>query len=429
MATPNSSRLPRIAAIVAMTLLVVLIGARLADLSVPIRLESPLAVMTCLVGIAAFWFWLAESGRYRLFAYLPPLIWIYATPIVLANTGVLPFSSPAYDGLRSYGLPLFIALMLLKIDVLGAVRVMGKGVLVMLIGSIGVVVGALVACALFVRAGLLEADSWVAFGTLAGSWIGGTGNMNAAWAALDGRPDHMTMAAVADNLVYILWLPVLLSSASFAERFNRWSGVANDRLARMDRAAADIDREEAPPRMVHLLYLALSALLITSVSLWLADHLPEIALGGQTIVSRSTWVILLVTTLALAASGTRLRQLPGSEPIAMALIYVFVASIGARANLATADLGQIGWFVAAAYVWIVIHGLFILAGARIFKVDVHTLAIASAANIGGAASAPLVAAHHRPSLVPASILMALIGYALGNYLAILTGRLAQMIVS
>ncbi|HKK28912.1 MAG TPA: DUF819 family protein, partial [Alphaproteobacteria bacterium] len=91
------------------------------------------------------------------------------------------------------------------------------------------------------------------------------------------------------------------------------------------------------------------------------------------------------------------------------------------------DLGQMGWFVLAAYVWIFIHGAFILAGAKLFRVDVHTLAIASAANIGGAASAPVVAAHHRQSLVPASILMALIGYAVGNYLAILTGRLAQLI--
>jgi uncharacterized membrane protein len=80
-----------------------------------------------------------------------------------------------------------------------------------------------------------------------------------------------------------------------------------------------------------------------------------------------------------------------------------------------------------AYVWIFIHGAFILVGAWLFRVDLHTVAIASAANIGGAASAPIVAAHHRETLVPASILMALIGYALGNYLAILTGRIGQLI--
>ncbi len=83
-------------------------------------------------------------------------------------------------------------------------------------------------------------------------------------------------------------------------------------------------------------------------------------------------------------------------------------------------------FVAGAFVWIFIHGLFCLAGAWIFRVDVHSVAIASAANIGAAASAPIVAAHHRPNLVPASILMALLGYAMGNYLAPLTGHLARL---
>ncbi len=96
-------------------------------------------------------------------------------------------------------------------------------------------------------------------------------------------------------------------------------------------------------------------------------------------------------------------------------------------DLRDADWANMGAFVMMAYVWIFIHGAFVLAGAWLFRVDVHTLAIASAANIGGAASAPIVAAHHRESLVPAAILMALIGYAAGNYLAILTGRLGQLL--
>jgi len=195
----------------------------------------------------------------------------------------------------------------------------------------------------------------------------------------------------------------------------------------MERAALEVDDRDHAPSMTQILYLALLTLATTAVSVWLAARLPGIALGGQVVVSKSTWVILLVTTIALGLSTTRARELPGAQPIAMAIIYVFVASVGARANIANADLGQVGWFVTAAYVWIFIHGAFILAGAKFFRVDVHTLAIASAANIGGAASAPVVAAHHRRSLVPASILMALIGYAVGNYLAILTGRLAQLI--
>ena len=179
--------------------------------------------------------------------------------------------------------------------------------------------------------------------------------------------------------------------------------------------------------MIQLLYLALIALSITWISLELSQVLPPVVLAGATVVSASTWLILLVTTFALVASTTRARDLPAAQPIAMAIIYVYVARIGATMDLSNASLETMGAFVLMAYVWIAIHGVFVLAGAWLFRVDVHTLAIASAANIGGAASAPIVAAHHRESLVPASILMAMIGYALGNYLAILTGRLGQLL--
>ncbi len=401
-------------------------------------ITAPVGVMAVLVAVVAFWFWLEKASRWRVFDFLPPLIFIYATPVLLSNLGLIPFESGAYDFLRQYGLPIFICLMLIKVDVLGAVRIMGKGVFVMLIGTIGVVLGGFLAFALgqaittpesFPVHFPLPEDSWKAFGTLSGSWIGGTGNMTAAHAALDGGGEHMTMAAAADQLVYLIWLPLLLGSRAFAEKFNQWMRVPADRLALMDQAAAAHDNSEHAPTMIQLLYLALVALGFTWISLELSDVLPPVVVGGATVISASTWLILLVTTLALAASATPVRRLPGAHPIAMAIIYVYVARIGATMDLSNASLETMGAFVAMAYVWIFIHGIFILAGAWLFRVDVHTLAIASAANIGGAASAPIVAAHHRESLVPASILMAMIGYALGNYLAILTGRLGQLLVT
>ena len=401
-------------------------------------ITSPAGVMTVLVAVVSFWFWLEKRSRWKLFEYLPPLIFIYATPVVLSNTGLIPYQNGAYDFLRHYGLPIFICLMLIKVDVVGAVRIMGKGVLVMLLGSVGVVLGGFLAFALGQAITTppnwplhfpLPADSWKAFGSLAGSWIGGTGNMTAAHAALEGGAEHLTMAAAADQMVYLVWLPLLLGSRAFARQFNRWMRVSSDRLALMDQAAADQAVEPRAPTMTQLLYLALVAIGFTWISLELSDVLPPVAVGGATVISASTWLILLVTTLALAASATPVRRLPGAHPIAMAIIYVYVARIGATMDLSSASLETMGAFVLMAYVWIAVHGLFILAGAWLFRVDVHTLAIASAANIGGAASAPIVAAHHRESLVPASILMAMIGYALGNYLAILTGRLGQLLVT
>jgi uncharacterized membrane protein len=394
-------------------------------------IDSPAGVMFVLVAVVTFWFWLERRTAWRIFNYLPPLIFIYASPVLLSNTGLIPYQSAAYDFLRHYGLPIFIVLMLIKVDVVSAVRIMGKGVFVMLIGSVGVVLGGVLAYSLGqnLQAGSffpLPEDSWRAFGTLAGSWIGGTGNMTAAHAALDGTAEHLTMAAAADQMVYLVWLPILLGSKAFADRFNRWARVPPGRIAQMEEAAAQHDTADRAPSMTSLLYLALLALGFTWVALELSEVLPPIVVGGATVITASTWLILLVTTLALAASVTPARKLPAAQPIAMAIIYVYVARVGATMDLSSVDWSTMGAFVIMAYVWISIHGAFILAGAWLFRVDVHTLAIASAANIGGAASAPIVAAHHRQSLVPASILMALIGYALGNYLAILTGRLGQL---
>lgn len=395
-----------------------------------ILISSPAGVMTVLISVVAFWFWLERSSRWKIFEFLPPLVFIYATPVLLSNFAVIPFNSATYDFLYQYGLPVFIVLMLIKVDVLAAVRIMGKGVFVMLMGSVGVVVGGVLAYKLGQTLHIgnylpLPQDSWRAFGTLAGSWIGGTGNMAAAYAGLEGTPDDMTMAAAADQMVYLIWLPILLGSKAFADRFNRWMKVPANRMALMEQAADKFDTQEDEPSMTGFLYLALLAIGFTAIALSLSEILPPVVIAGATAISAGTWLILLVTTFALIASVTPARKLPAAQPIAMAIIYVFVARVGATMDLSVVDWDKMAGFIAMAYVWITIHAVFILAGAWLFRVDIHTVAIASAANIGGAASAPIVAAHHRKTLVPASILMALIGYALGNYLAILTGRIGQ----
>ncbi|MFB3079662.1 MAG: DUF819 family protein [Lysobacterales bacterium] len=108
-------------------------------------IDSPVGVMAMLIAVVSFWFWLEKKSQWKIFGFLPPLIWIYATPVILSNAGLIPFENAAYDFLRAYGLPIFICLMLIKVDVVGAVRIMGKGVLVMLLGSVGVVVGGFLA--------------------------------------------------------------------------------------------------------------------------------------------------------------------------------------------------------------------------------------------------------------------------------------------
>ena len=382
-------------------------------------IASPEGVLAVLVAVCAFWFYLEQITRWKLFEFLPPLIFIYATPVVLNNTGVIPAASPVYDVLRGFALPMLICLLLLSVDVGAAVRVMGKGVIVMLLGTLGIMVGGTVAYFLVHR--WLAPDAWTGFGALAGSWIGGTGNMAAVAEGLDTSPEMLGLAVLADNAVYVVWLPILLGSKNVADRFNKWARVEEGRLEEMEAAADAEAKDEAPAAMRDYLYLGVLAAVVLWTSAFLAPKLPEI----EPVLSTGVWKILIVTTLGIALSFTAARRLPGSHEVAMAVVYVFVAGMGARASLE--GLAQAPAFLLGAFIWIFIHGAFCLAGAYVLRVDVHTVAIASAANVGGAASAPVVAAAHREKLVPVSILMALIGYAIGNYAATLTAGMCHWV--
>ncbi len=396
-------------------------------------ITSPIGVLAVLSAVAAFFFLLAQVTKAKLFNFLPPLLFIYATPVFLSNLtvagyNVLPTKSIIYSGLSQYVLPVFIVLMLIKVNVPAVIKVMGKGVLVMMMGTVGVVVGGVVAY--IAVHGWLPEDSWKGFGTLAGSWIGGTANMLAAKEMLGASEAQLGLAVVADNVIYIVWLPLLLISRNYAEQFNRWARVPADRIAAMD-AAAEMHREDdSAPTMQQYLYLGAVVFGVAAighgVAPVIAGWIAEASSGLAGVFSETTVRILLVTTLALFLSTTPVSKLPNSTAIGTAMVYIFVAGMGARAEVS--GLTDAPAFILGAFIWIFIHGLFMLAGAWIFRVDVHSVAIASAANIGAAASAPIVAAHHRPNLVPASILLALLGYAMGNYLAPLTGHLARMAV-
>ncbi len=391
-----------------------------------ILISSPGGVLAVLCAVAAFWFYVEQVSGAKLFQYIPPLIFIYVTPVFLNNLDVIPANSSVYSGLSAYALPAFIVLMLIKVNVPAAIKIMGKGVLVMLMGTAGVVVGCVVSYLIVHR--WLAPDAWTGFGALAGSWIGGTGNMAATSEMLNTPPEQFGLAVLADNVIYIVWLPILLASKNIADRFNAWAKVPEDRIRMMDSAAALVIREEKAPQMRDYIYLVAIAVGVTWIAAALAtilfDTMMGIAPDLQIVLSESTWRILLITTIALSLSATPVSRLPNATAMGTALIYIFVAGMGARATME--GFGQAPAFLLGAFIWIFIHGAFCLLGAKLFRVDVHSVAIASAANIGAAASAPIVAAFHRPSLVPVSVLMALIGYALGNYLAPLAAHLARI---
>ncbi len=388
-------------------------------------ISSPAGVIAVLAAVTSFFFWIEKRTGWTFFNYIPPLIFIYLVPVALSNSGLIPTKHGVYDFMGDNILPMFLVIMLLDVDVRATIRVMGKGVFVMLLGTAGVVIGAPIAFWL-VKHGL-GPETWKGFAALAGSWIGGTGNMAAAALAfeLDESSLDFGYAVIADNGVYLIWLPLLLASKNLAGWFGRFTGLSQKKFEAMEKAAAELITDKGKPEMRHYLYLILLGFGGTALGGWLAEYIPPYPVE-EPFFTASTYKVLIVSVIGVLLSFTKASRIPGSHALAMALIYLFVARMGAKADLSTLSL-SVFWFLLGAYIWITIHGLFLLAGAKIFKVDVHTAAIASAANIGGAASAPIVAAHHKPTLVPVSILMALLGYAVGNPAAIVAGTLCKWV--
>jgi uncharacterized membrane protein len=364
-------------------------------------ISSPAGVLTVLCGVAAFFFWLEEHTKAKFFNYFPPLIFIYALPVVMSNTGLLPSSSPVYGWLSSAILPMFLVMMLLKVDIASTIRMMGRGVFVMLFGTVGVVLGA--PLTLLIVKDKLPEDAWKVFGSLAGSWIGGTGNMAAVKEGLETSSEGFGLAVLGDNLVYLIWLPIMLGSKSFAKGFNRLMRGDDERMRMLENVQVQRKGARENVKMRHFLYLLVLGFACTWAAQNISVKLPEI---GQ-ILTTSTWKILLITA---------------SHELAMALLYVYVAKTGAQADVSSLTKSAV-WFIMACYIWIAIHGAFCVLGAYLLRVDVHSTAIASAANIGGAASAPVVASHHNKKLESVSILMALLGYAVGTPAAFLAAWL------
>lgn len=390
-------------------------------------ISSPSGILAVLAAVTSFFFYLEKKTEWKFFNYIPPLIFIYLMPVLLSNTHIIPSHSPVYDFMGANILPMFLVIMLLEVNILATVRVMGKGIFVMLLGTLGVVIGAPIA--VFIVKGGLGPDVWKGFGALAGSWIGGTGNMLAVAYAigLDERSLDFGYAVISDNAVYLIWLPIMLASKNFSKAFNKFTGISKERIDQIDEAAKELITDKGKTEMRHFLYLFLIGFAVTALSAWVAEMFPPYTVDGQVLFSTNTYKILIVTALGVMLSFTPASKIPGSHPFSMALVYMFVARMGAKADLSNLD-SSVFWFLLGAYIWIFIHGLFLVGAARVFKVDVHTAAISSAANIGGAASAPIVAAFHKPSLVPVSILMALLGYAIGNPAAILAATLCKWVM-
>jgi uncharacterized membrane protein len=376
-----------------------------------ILITHPYALLAVMMLIPVLFLNLERWTNWKVFEYLPPVIWIFIVPIVLSSVRVIPTEAPTYDNFKAFAVPMFIILMLLDVDLRATMKVALRSMGVLVVGSFGVVIGGIVSFAMLKNQ--LDPEAWRGFGALAGSWIGGTGNLAAVAEAVDTPPTMMGLVVLADTFIFIIYFPLLFACKKWSKQFSRWTGVTKEESERLDRAVGALKTKSTDVKYIDVLTLfGIGFGLIWGVQ-WVSQFLPVV----EGAFSAKTWQILILTTVALGLASTPLRKIPGTGALSMALVYTYLSMIGAQADIR--DAASAPYFMLAGLICIILHlGLVVLAS-KLFRIDVHLAAIASVAAIGGAASAPVVAAYHKKELVPVSIILALGGYALGNYLGLL----------
>ena len=375
-------------------------------------LTEPMAIFAYLAGVLALVFFLSGVSRLsKLFRVLPPVIFAYFIPTLSTTFGITPAASPAYDWMRAYLLPIALLLLMITID-LGAIAKLGRIALIMMItGTVGIVIGGPIA--LMVFGGFLPADAWTGFAALSGSWIGGTANM-VAIAESVGTPDAMFgPIIVVDTVVGYGWMGVLLFLSAYQERFDRWNNADMTAIEETNRRLEELNTKRVPIDTRMMAIMIGLAFVGAGVAIELGGRMPS--LGDPTIIGGTTWAVLIVVTGGLLLSFTRVRVIEewGASRVGYAALYLLLTAIGAQADLKAVLDAPL--FLAAGVLWLAIHIALMFGMARLIRAPLFFVATGSMANVGGAASAPVVAGVYHPAMAPVGLLMAIGGYMLGIY--------------
>ena len=375
-------------------------------------INDPMAVLAYLAAVLATIFWLSEKPRMEpVFRYLPPVIFAYFIPTISTTLGILPASSPVYDWMTRYLLPLALLLLMITVDVRSIVKLGKTAVAMVTVGALGIVIGAQVSYLVFGR--WLPEDAWTGFAALSGSWIGGTANM-VAIAESVGTPEAIfAPVIVVDTVVGYGWMGVLLLFSAFQSKFDRWLKADLSAIEDTNRRLAEVEAVRHPPTVADIAIIIGLGLSGAILSVLLGAKLPT--LGDPTIISHTTWAVLIVVTGGLLLSFTPVRKLEevGASRLGYVALYLMLTGIGAQGDL-RAVLDAPAFFL-AGMLWIGIHATVLIIAARLLKAPSFFIATGSMANIGGVGTAPIVAGLYHPAMAPVGLLMAVAGYILGIY--------------
>lgn len=382
-----------------------------------------------LVFLAAVLVGAEKLTKWKFFKFVPPVVLLYLLTMLLCTVGAwdMEATKGAYSALKNNILCAMLCLMLLRCDIRKVLKLGPRMLGGFFAASISISIGFIATYA--IMNGMLGSEAWKALGALCGSWMGGSGNMVAVQQALHISEADMAYALVIDSIDYSLWVMFLLWAISFAPQFNKWTKASTATLDEVcARLEKEMQEEDKHMNFPGLLFLIGGSLLVSALSQNAGNAIFEwtkTLIGGNTPwIDSATWTVLVVTIIALVAAVTPIGKIAGAAELSNVMLYIVIALLASRASLL--ELTDAPVWIISGFMILAIHGIILVVIAKIFKLDMFTCGVASLANIGGTASAPVLAAAYSGALVPVGVLMALMGYIIGTGGGILTANIMRL---
>ena len=404
-------------------------------------LKNDASVLGLLVVLLTMIFSLEKSSNKHVknfFKYVPALLLCYFIPSIFNSLGIISGKeSNLYFISSRYLLPSSLILLTLSIDLEKIKNLGPKAIIMFLTGTFGILIGGplslMIVTKVFPSAiPLSSEDLWRGLSTVAGSWIGGGANQAAMKEMFEVNDEIFSSMITVDVIVANIWMGFLLYGAGITKRLDNWLKADSSSIEELKNQLIQFKKKnQRIPSFLDLMVICSIAFGITGLSHLLADNIAPFiqqnypGLSKFSLNSKFFWLIILSTTGGLVLSFTKFRKYEGAgaSTIGSIFLYILVATIGMKMN-ALAILDSPGVFL-LGIIWMLVHVTLLLAVAKFIKAPFFFVAVGSQANVGGAASAPVVASAFHPSLAPVGVLLAVLGYALGTYAAWLCGILMQ----
>ncbi|MFI2810082.1 MULTISPECIES: DUF819 domain-containing protein [Microbulbifer] len=401
-------------------------------------------ILGMLAAILGFVFYTAGSEHRfwkRFYRFVPALLLCYFLPSLLTTFGIIDAeASQLYYVASRFLLPASLVLLTLSIDLKGIVSLGPKALIMFLTGTLGIVIGGPLALLVMAQLdpGMLGVSGpeavWRGMTTVAGSWIGGGANQTAMKEIFSVGDQVFSAMVAVDVIIANIWMAALLIMAGNAKQLDARRGADTTAITELREKVEAIQKKHSRiPSLPDLMLIAAVGFGVTAIAHAFADTLapwfetnaPQLARFSFT--SQFFWLIIIATTLGVAMAFSPAKKLEGAgaSKVGSVFIYFLVATIGTHMDI-TALRDSPELFLLGA-IWMAVHAGLLLLVAKLIKAPTFFMAVGSQANVGGAASAPVVAAAFHPSLAPVGVLLAVMGYALGTYAAWFCGQLLRVI--